>query len=1139
MDPLSAIGLGAAVIQFIDFSSKLICVAREVAESSSSTTVEFADLEVVTCNLIDLNDRISNSIEDQLSKSACSQSESGNIHPITALASSCNDIAHELLEGLQKLKAGPGKWKGLVQAFRTIWNQARIEGLRLRLNQHHNAMQSALIVSLREQVSLITDQLQSYLKPESAVDRLKIELLEAIRKSSADDVQTMAASRSFSAILLKMTEEERNTHFQSLLLEQLQFHSQVEREHGIALAHEETFRWVFAGQYRHGFENKRWSDFSAWLRTSDDPLYWVTGKAGSGKSTLMKFIIDSPQCANLLATWGQGLPVLLMRFYFWNSGAEIQCSQEGLLRSLLYDALGQHPELIRRVFPQRWNRWILFGHDPRSWTLAELTSAFRNLIDAAKETYKICMFVDGLDEFDGSLEELISLIKKSVASPNVKACVSSRPWVIFEESFARRPSLMLEDLTYPDILAYTSFHFERNSGFTALQARERQFSSTLIESVAIKSRGVFLWVTLVVRSLLAGLSNFDRVSDLQRRLEELPVDLENFYDKMLDSIDPFYKPHAGQLFRLVAAAKGRLTAIGLSFADDDDITTQKLLDRDQICAMRDDEALARLETVRRRLNSRCKGLIEIPSSTYSEKREMEEKVKGKEYARSSGMTAYGPSATVRNDAVDVEWDMSEYEAPSFSARRLYPPQNSSSQRKAPELMADKQPPEKSGVLTSTYRQVAYLHRTVRDYLDTREAKAKVDEMAGAYEPYAPLAKSCLLMVKTYRSRAKHDILVNDLVQQTLEYLAETSSSSDPLRKKLLDELERCVNMVYSCDPACINGRVIDRGRHWASECVDAAKSPVPVSFLTLVATHNFYDYISGKISTGRNIIWGHDNGKLLRIVVSECGLYPSFCAPELFAKGHPAPSGVMVRHLLQNGSDPNAIFDGVSTWSCFWERCLGASDHLRHATHPGPEALAHWADLTELFIKAGADPRVNKDSEYGSRIREAFSWCLPTKARQLEKLLNASKTRWGLSGRFIVPIMKQSPSSTQDTTPLPILNRLAKASMDTVFMTDYYLTPRRDQTRRDETRRDQTRRDQTRRDQTRRDESRRNEIWRNETWRNETRHNETRHNETWRNETRHNRDIRPAPDIPKEAAKVRRCRPLPSTHNDPKEPPAC
>jgi hypothetical protein len=69
--------------------------------------------------------------------------------------------------------------------------------------------------------------------------------------------------------------------------------------------------------------------------------------------------------------------------------------------------------------------------------------------------------------------------------------------------------------------------------------------------VVSKASGVFLWVRLVVVSLLAGMRHGDRFSDLQRRLDLLPDRLEDLYMKILQSLDPFYLEHAAQLFGLV------------------------------------------------------------------------------------------------------------------------------------------------------------------------------------------------------------------------------------------------------------------------------------------------------------------------------------------------------------------------------------------------------------------------------------------------------------------------------------------------------------------------------------------------------------------------------------------------------------
>lgn len=47
----------------------------------------------------------------------------------------------------------------------------------------------------------------------------------------------------------------------------------------------------------------------------------------------------------------------------------------------------------------------------------------------------------------------------------------------------------------------------------------------LIGKVVTKASGVFLWVALVVASLISGMNYGDRVLDLQKRLDLLPSEL--------------------------------------------------------------------------------------------------------------------------------------------------------------------------------------------------------------------------------------------------------------------------------------------------------------------------------------------------------------------------------------------------------------------------------------------------------------------------------------------------------------------------------------------------------------------------------------------------------------------------------------
>ncbi|KAK8093929.1 hypothetical protein PG997_000614 [Apiospora hydei] len=79
----------------------------------------------------------------------------------------------------------------------------------------------------------------------------------------------------------------------------------------------------------------RWANFHQWLRT-DSSLYWICGKIGSGKSTLMVHIIQDRRTRKGLDIWKGQARLHVFQFFFWRPGSELQKSILGLLRSLLY-----------------------------------------------------------------------------------------------------------------------------------------------------------------------------------------------------------------------------------------------------------------------------------------------------------------------------------------------------------------------------------------------------------------------------------------------------------------------------------------------------------------------------------------------------------------------------------------------------------------------------------------------------------------------------------------------------------------------------------------------------------------------------------------------------------------------------------
>jgi hypothetical protein len=105
-------------------------------------------------------------------------------------------------------------------------------------------------------------------------------------------------------------------------------------------AHEDTFDWVLNPSGDSSFDwelnkTKAKASFCEWLHGTDR-LFWICGKAASGKSTLMRKIChDEKKLQDHLKQWAPKGIVTVAKMFFTAEGTELQRSQEGLLRSLL------------------------------------------------------------------------------------------------------------------------------------------------------------------------------------------------------------------------------------------------------------------------------------------------------------------------------------------------------------------------------------------------------------------------------------------------------------------------------------------------------------------------------------------------------------------------------------------------------------------------------------------------------------------------------------------------------------------------------------------------------------------------------------------------------------------------------------
>lgn len=339
------------------------------------------------------------------------------------------------------------------------------------------------------------------------------------------------------------------------ILRTLVYHEIQARQDDIPGSYRQTFQWIFDDSS---------TGFPAWAQTGSG-IFWVSGKAGSGKSTLMKYLSSNSKTSQLIRSWAGTHELVIAQHYFWIAGTTMQNSQTGLLRSLLFQILDECPELAPIVTPSRF-----YEQDTSvaPWTLSELDDTIRKIAHQKQVSKRFCFFVDGLAEYDGDHREILDLLFDLCKSLSVKLCLSSRPWNVFVLTLGKLgPSnkIQVHELTVEDIRIYVKGSLRDDQYFLDLWDHDQSGASALIEDIVTKAQCVFLWVFLVVRSLRRGLTEGDNLCILQERLYEFPDDLDGYFRRMFDTTDRIYKKEAAKILLVAWHADGKLDLRALDF----------------------------------------------------------------------------------------------------------------------------------------------------------------------------------------------------------------------------------------------------------------------------------------------------------------------------------------------------------------------------------------------------------------------------------------------------------------------------------------------------------------------------------------------------------------------------------------------
>lgn len=175
--------------------------------------------------------------------------------------------------------------------------------------------------------------------------------MQALRESFQDAMDQITAishgASDISAVcttLLDISKRGRKTKGNRNFFQSLQFESMPNRQSEIVEPYPGTMEWIFDGNTAH---------LRDWL-SDGRGIYWITGKAGLGKPTLMKFVYLDVRTKEALEEWEVANTLVICGYFFATAvtGQKVDIRQ-GLLRTLLFQALRQRPSLIPHCCPAR------------------------------------------------------------------------------------------------------------------------------------------------------------------------------------------------------------------------------------------------------------------------------------------------------------------------------------------------------------------------------------------------------------------------------------------------------------------------------------------------------------------------------------------------------------------------------------------------------------------------------------------------------------------------------------------------------------------------------------------------------------------------------------------------------------------
>lgn len=147
MDPLSALSVAGTVVQFVDFSVKILSTTNKLYNSASGNLPAHEELEYVTTDISRLATKLSQPLRDKGVPAASSQPRAD----LEDICTKCGEIAQDLLTRLKSIKIEEknGVWQSFRYALKATWAKKDLDDLVKRLNTFRASLEMRILAGLR------------------------------------------------------------------------------------------------------------------------------------------------------------------------------------------------------------------------------------------------------------------------------------------------------------------------------------------------------------------------------------------------------------------------------------------------------------------------------------------------------------------------------------------------------------------------------------------------------------------------------------------------------------------------------------------------------------------------------------------------------------------------------------------------------------------------------------------------------------------------------------------------------------------------------------------------------------------------------------------------------------------------------